>query len=1004
MSDENQTPTRRPRWGTGIFGQRAAARSVKTVWGHGRDSVSRTKGMITAFKNAERGGVAIDPEVEGERERFREAMRVNGKSMVDIDRSVRVTHDQFWAFAILALFALLIPYGLLAIQGFAAPAIWPLELAFRGLLFLPMAALAIRAGFTNHLFRTRRLVSLRDWFRSGRILPSRTPDDDRPKAANDGARPSGRFVAGMFATLVAFLTLVPGETLAQATSVTDVPNATELFEEPEEADLFMNLLSVIIPNVGPVGADTDAGGVTGQTEALKNAFFVFSSVLLLVATILTTWQILSSMVAQAKEGQLLGRRYHEVWAPLRLVIGYGMLMPIAGGFCAAQVLVVYLIVWGGNVANHVWQPYVATIDLIAENEGAEALQYIARPMHNQTSSDIVRSLWIGEMCHATFKAYIDRNSINRRTRRAAGTSKLRKMIEDNPQWEPVTKHWLVFDTDPYEVLDWGSGCGSVKVPLVNRAAVAEAFADGDIGRRERDSRILAADLRDKKRDLIKQVHNEIRTAVASKGIGQSYVDPDVVRVFSEDDPDIARYITDARNTYVQGLLDYGTAQYDALGEGSSGRSDIVSRTRDRAMDYGWAGAGTFYLTLAALHTEAMGDYSNIAEIEPPDLDQLSDADTFSQIVDNDGYAPLGLFDGFNRYWSDNVAGSLEGLSFDDMVVDPDAGKAERMSVEVAEWLQGWFANHDVRPHNALEGMVHTGGTLMTTGWVMWGTSTMLDMVFDSDGLGGKIAGKAGGGAGQIGMKLGGGAAFLLKYGGIVLLLVGMVHTYVLPMIPYVMSLLFVAGMLVLMIEALVAAPIWAFSHVRMDGEEFVDQVQRPGYAIAFNLFMRPSLMIFGLVLSYLMFGALAFMVGVTFKGAMMGLLNMTAIGLIGQIVMIVILTFIHYQLAIKSFEQIVQIPDRVMRWFGQGMGENLHEAEDTMRAVGFFNQHTTSRAEGMLTGGGGGGRRGGRVGGGGPDGEGANGSGMGPENKGALAGDGSGNRRAGGGQAAHTAA
>src|SRR5690606_5049182 len=93
---------------------------------------------------------------------------------------------------------------------------------------------------------------------------------------------------------------------------------------------------------------------------------------------------------------------------------------------------------------------------------------------------------------------------------------------------------------------------------------------------------------------------------------------------------------------------------------------------------------------------------------------------------------------------------------------------------------------------------------------------------------------------------------------------GAVHAYILPMIPYVMMFFFVASMLLLVVEALVAAPLWAFFHVRMDGDDFVSDVQRPGYMIAFNLILRAPLAIFGLILSLLTFGAMQWFASVTF--------------------------------------------------------------------------------------------------------------------------------------------
>ena len=155
---------------------------------------------------------------------------------------------------------------------------------------------------------------------------------------------------------------------------------------------------------------------------------------------------------------------------------------------------------------------------------------------------------------------------------------------------------------------------------------------------------------------------------------------------------------------------------------------------------------------------------------------------------------------------------------------------------------------------------------------------------------------------------------------------GALHAFVLPMIPYITTVFFVSGMLTLVVEGLVAAPLWAFFHIRMDGQEFVDQVQRPGYMIAFNLMLRPVLMIFGLMLGYMTFGALLWFVNTTFIPAAESLGQTSMIGGVGVIVLIVMVSYIDFQVAMRSFHLITELPDRVTRWFGQG-GDRLSDDE-----------------------------------------------------------------------------
>jgi hypothetical protein len=105
-------------------------------------------------------------------------------------------------------------------------------------------------------------------------------------------------------------------------------------------------------------------------------------------------------------------------------------------------------------------------------------------------------------------------------------------------------------------------------------------------------------------------------------------------------------------------------------------------------------------------------------------------------------------------------------------------------------------------------------------------------------------------------------------------------------------------------------------HIRPDGEDFADNVQRPGYAILFNLFLRPAMMIFGLILSLALFGAGIFIINETFQPLSRILMPADrGFQLVGALVLPILMLFLHYQVALRSFGLISAVPDRVTRWF-----------------------------------------------------------------------------------------
>ena len=163
--------------------------------------------------------------------------------------------------------------------------------------------------------------------------------------------------------------------------------------------------------------------------------------------------------------------------------------------------------------------------------------------------------------------------------------------------------------------------------------------------------------------------------------------------------------------------------------------------------------------------------------------------------------------------------------------------------------------------------------------------------------------------------------------------VGAFHAFILPTMPYGMWLFAMIGWLIFVVEAMMAAPVWAMMHCRMDGQDLVDQVQKPGYMIAFNLFLRPPLMLMGLLMSFGVFTVILYFMDKTFYPFVESMTDGHVVGLIGMVTLLIIITYLHYQVSMRVFSLVHQVPDRVSRWFGQG-GENLGEQQDADKMVG----------------------------------------------------------------------
>ncbi len=163
----------------------------------------------------------------------------------------------------------------------------------------------------------------------------------------------------------------------------------------------------------------------------------------------------------------------------------------------------------------------------------------------------------------------------------------------------------------------------------------------------------------------------------------------------------------------------------------------------------------------------------------------------------------------------------------------------------------------------------------------------------------------------------------------VLLLAGMALAYYLPMVPFFLWIMGFIGWVILVMEVIVAAPLWAIAHGIPDGEGIAGQHGKQGYMLFLRVLARPSLMVIGFFISILLFEAIAGVVGAGFRMAQFdsGAWRTPAY----LVAYAVLMTTLVIVAAHKCFSLITWIPDNVLNWIAQ-LHTNLGEAQDAHRA------------------------------------------------------------------------
>jgi defect in organelle trafficking protein DotA len=163
----------------------------------------------------------------------------------------------------------------------------------------------------------------------------------------------------------------------------------------------------------------------------------------------------------------------------------------------------------------------------------------------------------------------------------------------------------------------------------------------------------------------------------------------------------------------------------------------------------------------------------------------------------------------------------------------------------------------------------------------------------------------------------------------------MLGVYV-PLIPFVMFAFGVLGWFMIVIEAMVAAPIVALGATIPEGNEIYGKAI-PALMLITNLFLRPMFMLFGLYGGILLAG-----IAVTYFTQGFDLIFMHGFGKDPQNAfywgaVVFMYASLLVMLLQRCFSLISQLPDKVLRWIGDtssGMGDNmdvLNEARSGVR-------------------------------------------------------------------------
>ncbi|MCI5059667.1 MAG: DotA/TraY family protein [Alphaproteobacteria bacterium] len=740
----------------------------------------------------------------------------------------------------------------------------------------------------------------------------------------------------MVLQFVAFiLMLLSGEAFAQGA----VPNpntaggADGLFgtANPTEDIAFHMMREVFgIPDMfGPLD-----GGPTAFHKALHTLFQFYNLAILLVAVLVFLYYVIVVVAETAQTGVPFGKRFSHIYAPLRLVIAIGLLVPLNYGLNGAQYITLFAAKVGSGFATTGWTNFNESL---MNPTGNDTATLIAKP-NVPDITGLVEGMSVIVACREAYKIkqnkeikpwLVDKNG---------------NIVEmDFSQYDTITQS---NKDDVHILFTEGKANDPETEPLCGEVVVAGNVPDmpsikaiGDASAKKIQEAYfvavwtiwLSSELENIGK-CIAGAHHEEEMKGCSTDNGKSYK------------PD-----TSYKEKIISDMKLYAELSINNVFE--SARAQVDFNMSEEVKKRGWGGAGIWYNKIAQVN----GAYVT-ATIALPNIKTWPAA---AEIVNKEKQRADSKYEQCKEF-EPNLA--------DNKDLQPDEGERLLYYAKVLnETHQYWRCDREAGASNifwdtlqALFGLnglfqirddiktkdadgnttvvsVHPLAKLSAVGKSLVESAVRNLAMAMTASFGGGVAGIISPHFQQAGQAFSNMFVSIATIG----LSVGFILFYILPFLPFMYFFFAVGGWVKGIFEAMVGAPLWALAHLRIDGDGLPGKMAMNGYLLIFEIFLRPILTIFGLLGGMAIFTAMAIILNEVFDLVVLNVTGADISGeggnsddvsfgrhIIDEFFFTIVYAVILYMMAVASFKMINLVPNSILRWIGQSVPTFNDQSED----------------------------------------------------------------------------
>ena len=718
---------------------------------------------------------------------------------------------------------------------------------------------------------------------------------------------ASRMIAGLLATATYFLAF---PVFADGTTLGEITSAAK-----RSGDKSRQALVSIYGNV--VNNPLATGSAGGGDTILASVFQMTNGALLVIGAFFACYIMFRKLTQTAHDGSIYDREKHTLWGPIRLVWGLASLVPTANGWSLSQLLMLWAAsMMGVGIANLGVDASVA-----AFNDGKSM---VVQPVMPSTVS----------LAHSVFEANLCMHSINAGLAQAESSGAL--VTQDGYIQQYPTNSGYVLRNASFV-------CGGADINNnLSPQAQSTNWFSGTID---------TADIRKAHLQALKAMQSSLTTAA------QKFVNGVVQKQNGGTGalPDAEIAIQSSAQQYENTINSIAATKQGNI-------AALAKQLSSSIKEAGWWTLGAWYQTFAQANTKLSDAVAAKASV----YGMSSEGDPSMLMVYQASMAAYKAQQATSTYTP--TLGTTTTGDYSKGAAGSDANKiigsffsapGQRIVNYLADLNAGGEGLGQVNPLIKMKNLGDYTMAAAETGLGSYVAAKAIAQVKDGWSATGVFA-KVVNAVSSIGDALQGVldamSPFLIMAIVALFLIGGTLSTY-LPMVPFIVWFGAVINWLVVVGEAIIAAPLWAITHLGGEGDG-MGQRSAHGWTFLFNVMARPFLMVLGFLL-----GGGGIIAGGTLLNQLFGIALANAqfdsvTGLFTVIFYLVIYVSMCLNLVHSCFNLIFIVPDQVINWIGGHASPTIgREDNDRLRnALNVFTnklEHMPGRGSGGKTSGGG---------------------------------------------------